>query len=122
VPVAPAPAPAVAAPPTPPIEVPPANVKLRLSSSPAGALVIDDADGAKLGTTPLELVRKKGGSITLRLEKDGFAPGTRVVSLDSDHTVDLALAPSAKPKAAAKPKGPRKPRDVGEASDAPAKL
>jgi serine/threonine-protein kinase len=121
-PVAVAPAPAVAAPPAPPVDKRPANVKLRLSSTPVGAIVIDDADGAKLGTTPLELTRKKGGSITLRLEKDGFIPDTRVVSLDSDHTVDLALAPSAKPKGPARPKPPKKHRETGEPSDAPAKL
>jgi eukaryotic-like serine/threonine-protein kinase len=126
-PVAVAPAPAVAAaptpePPAPPVERAPVNVKLRLSSTPAGAMVIDDADGAKLGTTPIELTRAKGGSITLRLEKDGYASGTRVVSLDSDHTVDLALAPTPKPKTAAKPKSPKKPREPSEPSDAPAKL
>jgi eukaryotic-like serine/threonine-protein kinase len=124
--VSPAPVTAVPAPASSPSAVTapprPAKVTLRLSSTPSGATVVDEADGEKLGTTPLELTRPKGGALRLRIEKDGYAPGARTVSLDSDHTMDLALAPAAMPKPKAKPKAPRRPREPSEPSDAPAKL
>ena len=39
---------------------------------PGGAKVVDGVDGALLGTTPLVLTRPRGGTLTLRFEKDGY--------------------------------------------------
>jgi serine/threonine-protein kinase len=90
--------PAVVAPPAPepvkPAAVAPAPapkpVTLRVSSEPVGAKVSDDA-GKTLGLTPLVFTRPRGGSLQLRLEKDGYGSGTRTVSLESDQTVELTL-------------------------------
>ena len=112
------PAPVPTPTPTPTLSPAPKKVELRLVSLPPGALVRDDADGAVLGTTPLVLTRPFGGSIKVRLEKDGFGPSTRTLDLDGDHTLELTL-PEAAPKAKARPRPPRPWRDT---SSEPAKL
>ncbi len=109
--------------PTTPTPIPtaplaPRKVELRLVSVPAGARVLDDADGAVLGTTPLVLTRPLGGSMKVRIEKDGYGPSTRTMVLDGDHTLELTLPQNA-PKAKARPRPPRPPRDT---SSEPAKL
>jgi hypothetical protein len=84
--------------------------------------VLDDADGAVLGTTPLVLTRPLGpGSLKVRFEKDGYGPSTRALELDGDHTLELTLQANAQvaPKAKAKHRPPRPPR---EPSSEPAKL
>jgi len=110
----------VAKPTTPtPIPAPaPKKVELRLVSVPAGARVLDDADGAVLGTTPLVLKRPLGGSMRVRFEKDGYGPSTRTMALDGDQTLELTLPQNA-PKAKPRPRPPRPPRDT---SSEPAKL
>jgi serine/threonine-protein kinase len=80
-----APKPAVAA-----MPLAPKPITLRVVSEPAGAKVIDD-DGSALGLTPLVLTRPRGGALKLRVEKDGYGPGTRTVSLESDQSVQLTL-------------------------------
>jgi serine/threonine-protein kinase len=97
-----------------PIPVAPAKkVELRLASVPAGAKVVDNADGELLGVTPLVLSRSRGGSLTLRFEKDGYNATTRTMPLDGDRAFELTL--EQKPK-----KREHKPR--GEPSSEPAKL
>ncbi len=83
-----------------------------VESEPSGAKVIG-ADDQVLGATPLTLTRPaKGPSLSLRLEKDGYIPVTRTVSLVRDETLSLTL--ERKPKPASKPKRP--------AVDEPARL
>ncbi len=88
------------------------KVELRLVSMPAGAKVVDNVDGELLGVTPLVLTRPRGGTLTLRFEKDGFNASTRTMPLDGDRAFELTL--EQKPK-----KRDRKPR---EPSNEPAKL
>jgi eukaryotic-like serine/threonine-protein kinase len=91
-------APKVAAPPVaPPAPVAPAKpaapktVTVHVESDPAGASVVDEASGGKLGVTPLVLTRPKGGALKLRLEKDGYTPNAHALSLDDDQTIELTL-------------------------------
>ena len=111
--------------PTPPITPPPVTptpvhpvvaqakkVEVRLASVPAGAKVVDNVDGQLLGLTPLVLTRPRGGTLTLRFEKDGYSASTRTMALDGDRAFELTL--EQKPK-----KRERKPR---EPSNEPAKL
>ena len=79
---------------------------------PAGAKVVDNVDGELLGVTPLVLTRPRGGTLTLRFEKDGYSASTRTMPLDGDRAFELTL--EQKPK-----KRERKPR---EPSNEPAKL
>jgi serine/threonine-protein kinase len=117
-PVAPPPVapvkPAVAAAKPVPVPVPvPVKVELRLASNPAGAKVVDNVGGELLGVTPLVLTRPRGGSVTLRFEKDGYLASTRTMPLDGDRAFELTL--DAKPK-----KKDRKPHETGPSE--PAKL
>ena len=105
-------------PPVPAVPVePPARktVTVRVESEPPGASVVNDASGGVLGVTPLTLTRPRGGSLTLRLEKDGYNPNARAVSLEDDSTLDLTLEQKPKPR-------PRRPHASRPADDEPAKL
>jgi eukaryotic-like serine/threonine-protein kinase len=107
------PPPPVTPTPTPhPVVAPTKKVEVRLASVPAGAKVVDNLDGQLLGVTPLVLTRPRGGTLTLRFEKDGYSASTRTMALDGDHAFELTL--EQKPK-----KRERKPR---EPSHEPAKL
>jgi serine/threonine-protein kinase len=96
-----APAPKVALPPVAPVAppapvapakpAPPKTITVHVESDPAGASVVDEASGGKLGVTPLMLTRPKGGSLKLRLEKDGYMPNAHALSLDDDQTIELTL-------------------------------
>jgi eukaryotic-like serine/threonine-protein kinase len=100
--------------PTPvhPVVAQPKKVEVRLASIPAGAKVVDNVDGQLLGLTPLVLTRPRGGTLTVRFEKDGYSASTRTMALDGDRAFELTL--EQKPK-----KRERKPR---EPSHEPAKL
>jgi serine/threonine-protein kinase len=89
------------------------QVQLRIASVPAGARVVNNVDGELLGVTPLVLSRPRGGSLTLRVEKDGYAANTRTLPLDGDRAFELTLDQKAK-------KRDHKPRDPS--STEPAKL
>ena len=67
------------------------KVELRLASVPAGAKVVDNVDGELLGVTPLVLTRPRGGTLTLRFEKDGYNASTRTMPLDGDRAFELTL-------------------------------
>jgi len=105
-------------PPIPAVPVePPARktVTVRIESQPTGASVVNDASGGVLGVTPLTLTRPKGGSLKLRVEKDGYNPNARAVSLEEDTTLELNLEQKAKPR-------PHRPHASRPAEDEPAKL
>jgi hypothetical protein len=76
----------------------PKKVTVRLESDPPGATVVDDVAGGVLGTTPLVLTRPRGGTLKIRLEKDGFSPHPHAVSLDDDSTIELTLEHKAAPR------------------------
>ena len=49
----------------------------------------------------------RGGSLKLRLEKDGFSPNTHAISLNDDQTIELTLEHKAvKPAHVHKPHAP----------------
>ncbi|HMF39643.1 MAG TPA: PEGA domain-containing protein, partial [Polyangia bacterium] len=98
--------------PTKPVAAQPKKVELRLVSMPTGAKVLDSADGELLGVTPLVLSRPRGGSLTLRFEKDGYTASTRTMPLDADRAFEMTLEQKQK-------KHEHKPH---EASSEPAKL
>jgi eukaryotic-like serine/threonine-protein kinase len=115
-PTAPAtPAPVVA---HPSVAAAPKKVTVRLESDPPGATVLDDVAGSVLGTTPLVLSRPRGGTLKVRMEKDGYAPNPHAVSLDDDSTIELTLEHKPAPKA---PHVHRTPRPSPVDSE-PAKL
>jgi hypothetical protein len=113
-PLAPA-VPAVAVPPPKPVVPQVKKIELRLASVPAGAKVVDNVDGELLGVTPLVLTRPRGGTLTVRLEKDGYLATTRTMPLDGDRAFELTLEQQ-KPKK----KEHRTPRDPSTSE--PAKL
>jgi eukaryotic-like serine/threonine-protein kinase len=120
--IAPPPAAAVAVTPPaaahPAVAAAPKKVTVRLESDPPGATVVDDVAGGVLGTTPLVLSRPRGGTLKVRMEKDGYAPNPHDVSLDDDTTVELTLEHKPVPKA---PHVRRTPRPAAVDSE-PAKL
>ena len=117
----PKPTPSTTVPPvTPPVTPPkptvaaPKKIELRLASVPAGAKVVDNVDGELLGLTPLVLTRPRGGTLTLRFEKDGYNASTRTMPLDGDRAFELTLEQKPRKK---ERKTPREP-----SSAEPAKL
>jgi hypothetical protein len=107
-------------PPKPAVVKPVAEVKkveLRLASVPAGAKVVDNIDGELLGVTPLVLTRPRGGTLTVRLEKDGYLASTRTMPLDGDRAFELTLEQQKVKKKEHKP-----PREREPSTSEPAKL
>jgi eukaryotic-like serine/threonine-protein kinase len=85
--------------PAPAVDPPaPKTVTVHVESDPPGASVVNAASGGVLGVTPLVLTRPKGGSMNLRLEKDGFTPNAHAISLEDDQTIQLTLEKKAKPR------------------------
>jgi serine/threonine-protein kinase len=99
--------------PTTPAAATPKKVELRLDSTPSGVKVVDNVDGELLGLTPLVLTRPRGGTLTLRFEKDGYNASTKTMPLDGDRAFELTL--EQKPK-----KRDHKPREPS--APEPAKL
>jgi hypothetical protein len=93
------------------------KIELRLASLPAGAKVVDNVDGELLGITPLVLTRPRGGTLTVRLEKDGYQATTRTMPLDGDRSFELTLE-----QQKVKKKEHRPPRDREPSASEPAKL
>ena len=93
------------------------KIELRLASVPAGAKVVDNVDGELLGVTPLVLTRPRGGTLTVRLEKDGYQASTRTMPLDGDRAFELTLE-----QQKAKKKEHKTPRDRDPSNSEPAKL
>ena len=89
------------------------KIELRLASVPAGAKVVDNVDGELLGVTPLVLTRPRGGTLTVRLEKDGYQASTRTMPLDGDRAFELTLEQQKAKKKEHKTPRDRDPSDVG---------
>jgi eukaryotic-like serine/threonine-protein kinase len=107
------PAAAAAAAALPAARAAPEMVTIVVESTPAGAQVFGADDQQPLGETPLTLTRPaRAPALKLRLEKEGYVPLSRTVSLSRDET--LALTLERKPRPAARPHRP--------AVDEPARL
>src|SRR5262249_30109554 len=109
--------------PTPPTEgeaakppTAPSTVSVRIESVPAGARVVDAQGGDVIGATPISFKRPRGGALRLRLEKEGYAPESRDVTLESDQELQLTLEKRAKPSSHSSKKPPK------EKDNEPAKL
>ncbi len=109
------PAAPVAAPTAPAADTPPAQITIALESEPAGAEVYQQPQGARVGTTPLELaIAPLRGELVFVLKKSGFLDKTITTAADQDRRVSVELVkkhrrPRRKPvaKPVAKPKGDR---------------
>jgi serine/threonine-protein kinase len=93
----------------------PPSIHLEIRSSPAGATVLNAADGSVLGVTPLDRPYPQGhGTLSVLLRLPGYKDKTVPVGLESSSLtgVDLeraeASAPAAPPKPAASAKPSRK--------------
>lgn len=120
-------------------------VRLTIDSRPPGAQIIDVDSGQSLGATPALVTRPASErSVTLRVEKPGFATVTRTFPLDKDRSELVALsaapagesagaaaaAPGTRPPAKGSPPRPKKsvrpkhapPPPPPRPDDEPAKL
>ncbi|MDX2003849.1 MAG: DUF4115 domain-containing protein [Meiothermus sp.] len=126
---APAPAPAAVQQPAPAAVTPPAprQVALRISTQPAGARVF--LDGFLLGQAPLE-ARIEEGERTLRVEAQGFQSYERVLTLDTDRNLSVALkrtptapatpgTPAANPSTTPSPANPANPANPAQPAQQP---
>ena len=128
-PVAPAvTAPVVAAAPPPPAPKPPpsetpppppAQILVRLTSEPAGALVTDTQRGVVIGATPFEQrLERKPTTLGVRLAKDGFANVDLAIPLGGDFEKAVRLERQktrAPARVAAAPSAAKKPTGSGAA-------
>lgn len=92
-----------------PSEVPIARVHLRVSSSPTGAVVVDEKDGVVLGQTPFEKFYPQGnGVLGVVLRLAGYKDKALAVSLggNSATSVDLEPTDNARAEVAQKPTTP----------------
>jgi serine/threonine-protein kinase len=82
---APPPPPAPKPPPSETPPPPPAQILVRLTSEPAGALVTDTQRGVVIGATPFEQrLERKPTTLGVRLAKDGFANVDLAIPLGGD--------------------------------------
>jgi serine/threonine protein kinase len=100
--MAPAPA-AIIAPPKPRL------IDVDIVTTPAGARVVREKDGAELAVTPARLSWPEGEGIELlRLERDGYRPEKVVVPLDRGVKLELALERLVVPRPAHATPAPRR--------------
>jgi serine/threonine protein kinase len=118
------PAPAAVATPLP-VKAPPATVRVRLDSTPAGARILRVSDDVLLGTTPQTLEQRSTTTpLVLRFEKDGFTSATREVALTSSSDVMVVLeaeAPTPPPVTGGRRRGGGRTHGA-PTGDEPAKL
>src|SRR6266540_584806 len=81
-------------PPPPPVAPKPASVSAAIRSTPAGARVVREADGAVIGMTPFDEKWPAGDGVRkLRLELDGYRPESLSVPLDRGVDLSFPLRP-----------------------------
>jgi serine/threonine-protein kinase len=69
-----------------------AVVHVRISSSPAGATVVDGKDGSVLGQTPLERTYPQGkGAVAVVVRLAGYRDKNVAIGLDGDSSTSVAL-------------------------------
>ncbi len=118
--MAPAPLPAVEAPPRPiaavvePPKPEPIDVRFEIESEPAGATVT--RDGVQVGVTPFELTVRRSGTqpaqVELVFSLEGYEPRSAIAQgLDGVVTVNQALSKKPEPRPVGKPsKKPKNPK------------
>jgi serine/threonine-protein kinase len=111
------PAPAPAPPPAPPAVVVAGTAAVRLTSSPAGALVVNNDDGATLGRTPVTISRPVGERMSIHLELKGYTPEQRALVIAGDEDLSFTMRP-----VSGSPPGPRPARHKKPREEEPAKL
>jgi len=108
---------------SPPRQAPPeapAKVTAALATTPAGARVVRESDGATLGMTPYRGTWPAGpGIVKLRIELDGYQPKPIVVPLDRGVDLQFALAKLASTAEPRKSKDKDVKRKSGHAPAAP---
>ncbi|HVX97929.1 MAG TPA: serine/threonine-protein kinase [Polyangia bacterium] len=118
---------AVGTPPSPRAPAPPASIAVRITSTPSGARLVRESDGANLGVTPFkETWPKATGTEKMRLELDGFRPEPFAIPLERGVELTFPLtklveaAPKPKPHALAPHGGPSpKPKRAGKSEPVP---
>jgi hypothetical protein len=90
---------------------PPASVELVITSIPSGAMVIDEANGERLGPSPFRVRRPATPGVrTFVLKLDGFEPEVVTIRTDVSSEAQVVLAPlPAAPTAPAAPAAPAAP-------------
>ncbi|HXI57549.1 MAG TPA: serine/threonine-protein kinase [Polyangia bacterium] len=107
-------------PPTP-APSPPAPViaTVTVSSQPAGARVLNLADGSVLGTTPVALTRKAGDLLGVKVELKGYRTASRQMAVTGDQEMSFVL--ERQEPARESPRPPRH-KTTNRADEEPAKL
>jgi hypothetical protein len=90
----------------------PDTVRLRVTTTPAGATV--ELEGKRLGATPLDVeLPRRDGEAQLVISRDGFTEVKQRLDLSDDSAVTLALPPIVRPARIIKrPAPPAPPRPV----------
>jgi hypothetical protein len=104
----PVPAPVAVAPAPKPTPPKPPEIKLEVTSKPAGAVVRRLDSNEALGKTPLRLaaVPARPGDVALRFELPGYSAAEHKVRWDRDVNLDVTLAPDHAGSVVAKPRPP----------------
>ncbi|MEA2700462.1 MAG: eukaryotic-like serine/threonine-protein kinase [Myxococcales bacterium] len=116
---APPPAASTPSPPTPPPSTAPIIATVTVSSQPAGARVLNLADGTVLGTTPVALTRKAGDLLGVKVELKGYRSASRQVAVTGDQEMSFVLE---RQEAAHEPPRPPRHKTTNRADEEPAKL
>jgi len=75
-----------------PIRVEPEEIRVTITSTPAGAQVFRVFDGVRLGQTPFETVHGRGdGELLLMLKRDGYRDARLEVPLDKNFSAEVEL-------------------------------
>jgi hypothetical protein len=76
----------------PPVEKKDENVTITISSTPTGAKVFRPDKGGVVGTTPYDIVTKKGEpSFDVQVRAEGYTPETRTITTDKTREISLSL-------------------------------
>jgi eukaryotic-like serine/threonine-protein kinase len=85
-------APPATVPPPAPAPTRPTTISVSVATSPAGADVINTQDGQLLGLTPYQASFPRGkGTLQIVVEKAGYRPQPKTLSLAEDNALDLIL-------------------------------
>jgi serine/threonine-protein kinase len=95
-------------PPSPRAADPPASIAVSITSTPIGARLVRESDGANLGVTPFKETWPKGsGMERMRLELDGFRPEPFAVPLERGVDLSFPLTKLVEPAQKVKPHAPK---------------
>jgi serine/threonine-protein kinase len=87
---------------------PPASIAVSITSTPSGARLVRESDGANLGVTPFKETWPKGaGTEKMRLELDGFRPEPFAVPLERGVELTFPLTKLVEPAPQPNPRAPK---------------